>query len=82
MQELPDDQLAAELKAIHEALEASAADPESESGMDETPAEPGEEDAIRARLRQIRQDSAHIPAADEAPPSLLGRIKGMFGRKA
>jgi len=39
-----------------------------------------EESVIRERLRRIRLESAHIPVAQEPPPSLLSRVKNLFRR--
>lgn len=83
MEERPDDRLAEELQAIMDSFPFAAA--ASETGDEEaTPEDGGEgeadEDVIRARLRQVRQDTAHIPVAEEKAPGLIGKIKGLLGR--
>ena len=60
-QDLPP--LAAEAVQPADAVEVDGNDGEPDR-------EPDHEDEVRARLRQIRQDSAHIPAAEELEPGL------------
>ena len=63
---------------LHPASKATRVAAVSEAEEDR---EPDHEDEVRARLRQIRQDSAHIPVAEEPEPGLLNKIKWLLGRR-